>query len=209
MSFVELFGYFGSVLVAVSLTMANIKRLRWINLSGAIIFTIYGFLIDAWPVTLLNGWIIAVNIWYLRKLYQTREKFDLIETKLGIADPVVNLFLDHYRNDINRHFGKMQVDRWQNARVWMTYRDLQPAGIFIFEINSASNTVEILLDYAAPEYRDLQNARLIFKQECQQLFSDSELSLMTAGHSDMHVHYLLQMGFLPSGNGMYVLKLSN
>ena len=37
MSGMELFGFFGSALIAVSLMMSNLKRLRWINMMGAII----------------------------------------------------------------------------------------------------------------------------------------------------------------------------
>ena len=44
-SYVEWFGYLGSVIVAVSLTMSSIKKLRWYNFVGAAIFSIYGFVI--------------------------------------------------------------------------------------------------------------------------------------------------------------------
>jgi hypothetical protein len=40
MSLLELFGYFASVLIAVSLMMSNIKKLRWINFFGALAFSL-------------------------------------------------------------------------------------------------------------------------------------------------------------------------
>ena len=55
----ELIGYLASVLVALSLTMRSILRLRLINLLGAAFFTVYGLLITAYPVAFLNGLIVG------------------------------------------------------------------------------------------------------------------------------------------------------
>ena len=59
MDILQIIGYTGSVLVAVSLMMSNIVRLRWINLFGAGTFAIYGLLINAYPVFALNGFIFS------------------------------------------------------------------------------------------------------------------------------------------------------
>ena len=64
MDYLEFIGYAGSVLVAVSLMMSNIVRLRWINLFGAATFSAYGLLINAYPVFALNGFIVLVDLYY-------------------------------------------------------------------------------------------------------------------------------------------------
>ncbi len=46
----ELLGYTASLLIAVSLMMTSVLRLRVINLAGAAAFSAYGFLIGAVPV---------------------------------------------------------------------------------------------------------------------------------------------------------------
>ena len=51
---IEWIGYAGSVIVAVSLTMSSIKKLRWYNLVGAAVFSFYGFTIGALPVGILT-----------------------------------------------------------------------------------------------------------------------------------------------------------
>ena len=51
---VEWFGYAASVVVAVSLLMSSLIKLRWINMVGSLMFTGYGLLIGAYPVALLN-----------------------------------------------------------------------------------------------------------------------------------------------------------
>jgi hypothetical protein len=60
MTFLDIFGYVASVLVAVSLMMSNVLRLRIINTVGALTFAIYGYLVGAYPVLVVNGWIFLV-----------------------------------------------------------------------------------------------------------------------------------------------------
>lgn len=47
MSMVEILGYAASIMVAVSLTMKDIVRLRVLNFIGCALFTAYGLMIDA------------------------------------------------------------------------------------------------------------------------------------------------------------------
>jgi hypothetical protein len=72
MPLIEVYGYLGSVLVAISLMMSNIKRLRWINLVGAGMFSSYGLIIQAWPVAALNGFIVLIDLFHLYQIYRTR-----------------------------------------------------------------------------------------------------------------------------------------
>jgi len=67
--YIEWLGYLSSVIVAISLTMSSITRLRWLNLVGGISFAIYGFMIGSFPVGLLNVFMIGVNLYHLRKIY--------------------------------------------------------------------------------------------------------------------------------------------
>ncbi|MCE9685785.1 hypothetical protein LZP73_06080 [Shewanella sp. AS16] len=66
----EWVGYLASVVVAISLMMANIKKLRWWNLTGAALFVAYGLAIGALPVALVNFFIVLIDIYYLFKLYR-------------------------------------------------------------------------------------------------------------------------------------------
>lgn len=71
-SILELFGYAGSFVVLISLTMSSIVRLRWINLLGATMFTIYASLIGAYPAIFMNFGIMIIDIYYLCKLYRIK-----------------------------------------------------------------------------------------------------------------------------------------
>lgn len=68
LNWLELYGYLGSALIAISLMMSDIRKLRWINLVGAGSFASYGLLINAWPVAILNGFIVLIDVVHLWQL---------------------------------------------------------------------------------------------------------------------------------------------
>ena len=53
-------GYIASLIVLVSLLMSSVKKLRWINLGGALLFGIYGFLIGSLPTGFMNFGIVSL-----------------------------------------------------------------------------------------------------------------------------------------------------
>ena len=69
MSF-EMLGYAASVFVAVSLMMRSLVKLRVINLIGSVLFTTYGLIIGAYPVAVVNAFIVVVNIYYLQQSFK-------------------------------------------------------------------------------------------------------------------------------------------
>lgn len=73
MNMVEILGYAASIMVAISLMMKDIVRLRVLNFIGCALFTAYGLMIDAWPVVVTNGFIACVNIYFLAKMQQEKK----------------------------------------------------------------------------------------------------------------------------------------
>lgn len=69
---IEWVGYAGSFLILLSMTMTSIIRLRWFNLSGAALFSVYGFIIGAMPVALMNLCITLINIFHLTRIYRKK-----------------------------------------------------------------------------------------------------------------------------------------
>lgn len=74
MNYVEIVGYTASVLVAISIMMKSIVKLRIVNLIGSLVFGTYGVLIGAIPVAFVNYFISVVNIYYLVKMYKEHKK---------------------------------------------------------------------------------------------------------------------------------------
>ena len=58
---VEMLGYAGTALVVLSFLNRSMLKLRLLNTIGATIITLYAFLIDAWPMVLLNALLAGIN----------------------------------------------------------------------------------------------------------------------------------------------------
>lgn len=67
MSEIEYLGYLASLFILTSLLMSNIRRLRYVNSVGCLLFVIYGLFIQAYPVAIMNALCVVINLYHLRK----------------------------------------------------------------------------------------------------------------------------------------------
>ena len=194
----EWLGYTASLVVAIALLMKSLIRLRWINLFGSALFAVYGFFIQAWPVACFNVVIVFINLFYLARMYGTRENFELMAIRPG--DPYLRRFLDVYRGDIRRIFPVTDIDEdplasSQEAVGFYILRDLATAGVFIGK-RTAPNTLDVQLDYVTPAYRDFKTGRFLFV-DSRDTWMKLGIDTMTAHASDTaHNGYLRRMGFV-------------
>jgi hypothetical protein len=67
MNWVEWLGYFAAGLVVLSFMIGSkVRRIRLINMFGAIAFLIYGILLDTnWPIIIPNAFITCIQFYYL------------------------------------------------------------------------------------------------------------------------------------------------
>jgi hypothetical protein len=98
---VEILGYLASALVAVSLMMKAIVKLRIINLFGSIFFMIYGIIIGAYPVACVNGFVAFINIYYLFEIFTAKEYFSILEVKQD--SDYLKMFLNYHLEDITKY----------------------------------------------------------------------------------------------------------
>lgn len=168
----EMIGYSGSFLIAISLLMSNIFKLRLINCIGAVLFSTYGFLIKAPAVFLLNAFIACVNIYYIFLLKTKKDIFKFI--KAEPQDKILEYFISFNLEDIKYFFPKFDIQllKQTNIKCFLIMRNLIPVGVFIFKKENEKG--EILVDYVTKEYRDFKNAIAFFnseevKQEFQKL----------------------------------------
>lgn len=68
---IEVLGYLSTVIVAISFLMKDVIKLRLVNSVGCLCFVIYGVLIGAIPVALLNALIVAINLYYIFQAKRT------------------------------------------------------------------------------------------------------------------------------------------
>ena len=193
MEWQEIVGYTGSVLIALSLMMKNIVRLRKVNLFGASTFAIYGLLVSAYPVLVLNSFIALVDIYYLVDIYRKKDAFSLMPV-LDPNHPYLNKFLDFYSNDIKKISPEFNRDEIEEANYYFILRNLVPVGIFTYKVRSLDEA-EILLDYAIPDYRDLKNAKYLYYAESEFLKEKGVKILIAKSDVDKHRNYLKRVGF--------------
>jgi len=199
MSLLEIFGYIASVLIALSLMMSNIKQLRWINLFGAAAFSVYGYFIDAYPVFILNGWIALVDIYYLIRIYQEKDQFDLIKLR-SVESPLFNLLKQSYGKDIIELHKGFEWSQLDDSSVFLLFRNMKPVGFFACRELNEVDKVEVLLDYIIPEDRDFKAAKFMFSSENNQLKQEGINHLVVKPNGKNHEIYLSRVGFTKKEN---------
>lgn len=203
MTWLDILGYVGSVLVAISLMMGNIKRLRWINLLGAAVFSSYGFLIEATPVFLLNGWIVLVDIYYLVRIYQFKDNFDMVKLS-SVRTPLFELLIQRYGADIVQYFPHATVDQLDDAVALLIFRNMKPVGLFAYQQHNEVGVVEVLIDYVIPDARDFKTAQFLFGQHTSRLRGEGIHRLVSYSDRPAHIAYLRKMGFVAEASGFHL-----
>ncbi len=192
MTWVEIVGYGGSVLVGLSLMMANIWRLRWVNLFGAGTLAVYGGLIGAWPVVTLNSFIVVVDLYYLAKLARERDVFSFFEVPPTM--PFLTEFLRFYRADIEKFEPGFELHRIQNPHVRLILRNMLPVGLFVCS-PAKNGEAEIHLDYVVPGYRDFKSARFVYSAGHDRLRAAGLHTFVASARLPAQRSYLRRVGF--------------
>ena len=206
MSILEIFGYVASIVIAISLTMKNIHRLRWWNLFGAIAFSTYGGMIGAWPVFAVNGFIAIVDIFYLIAMNRHTEYFDLLEIDIKTS-VFTQRFLKFFKEDIAKYFPSFNYDPNTEYRTYFCLRDCRPVGLVLYSPIS-ENELLVELDYTIPEYRDMKTGRYFYHEGLKRIGIDDKKQFVIKDPTEIHRKYLNAMGFKRTGdeNGIHIYK---
>ena len=200
------FGYLASVLLAISLLVTNDLRFRWLNTLGCTCFVLYGVLIQAFPIILTNTILLLINVFYLVKLYNAREDFELIEFR-G-SEKLVYKFLSFYREDIARYFPDYTHSIEEDQLRFVVLRDLVIANIFVADLDERGNA-EIRLNYTVAKYRDYKIGEFIFRREQKFLVEKGIHHLVYRKvHNPKHEKFIRVMGFKKQVDGSWVKQLT-
>lgn len=193
MNLLTIVGYVGSLLVAVSLSMRNVRYLRRVNLIGAATFATYGLFIGAYPVFFLNAYITCIDIYYLWEMNKRKEYFSLLPVLEGNR-AYLEKFLSYYQKDMAVFFPGINAERLAGCSMLFVLRNLLPVGLFAYRKLSPT-AIEIIVDYAIPDYRDMKNGKFVYMAESNLLKERGYTEAFT--HSDVPAHfkYLLKLGF--------------
>jgi hypothetical protein len=206
----EWVGYLSSVLVAVSLTMSSIKKLRWYNMVGAGIFSFYGFAIGSLPVGMLNLFIVLVNVYYLFKMSSLKESFNAIS--VAPNDPYLQYFIKFNMEEINEFFPKFDTDILlaeedsKKIIAFLLLRNAEAAGVFVGVKNN--HILYLHLDFVTQAYRDLKPGDFVYKKNISMLKELGIQQIICNTENPRHTKYLLKMGFVQKNEAKPVFEMN-
>lgn len=185
----EWLGYFASALIAISLMMSGIVKLRIINLIGAILFSGYGFIIHAYPVFVVNGVISLVDLYYLWDILKAEEFFNILE--VSHDSDYLTYFVQFHFKEIIKYMPNFIFKVSDATTVFFILRNSIPAGLIIAE-KAEDDSYYIKLDFVIPGYRDLKIGKYVYKniftkKNAKKIYSDPG--------NKKHDDYLRKMGF--------------
>jgi GNAT superfamily N-acetyltransferase len=191
-SLLEWVGYAASLIVLISLLMTSVKRLRWINLFGSLIFAVYGIAIGAIPVGAMNAGIVLINAYFIYQMYTKKDYFTLIQ--MNHETEYFNHFMSFYKENMKSFMiVEDNLDNPNYVKIF-TLRNTVPAGLFVCKIIDSS-TLEILVDYVTPAYRDFKIGRFLFEDQKEFFKNQGYNKLTSKPGNEKHQSYLKKMGF--------------
>lgn len=196
------------MLIAISLMMTSILRLRLINVVGSAAFSIYGLLIGAYPVAALNGFIVLVNAFHLARIYRAKEYFQLLT--LRPDSQYLPYFLNFYGEEIRRILPDFEYRPSANQLLLFILRDCSPVGAFIAE-QRPDGVLRVVLDFVIPRYRDLKIGRFLFVEQAAFFKERGIKEIVISPRTEEFGAYLVKVGFEPTGrpSGVFHIRYAN
>lgn len=195
-AWVEWFGYAASLVVAVSLMMSSLIKLRWFNLVGSTMFSTYGFVIGSLPVGFLNLFIVVINIINLLRMY--REKDDFRIMSLSGDSEYLSYFLKCHHKEIEKYFPLFDFEQLGERNAFYLVKNSTPIGVLIGHKQNEDVFV-IELDYVGAQFRDFKMGSFLYKNTdffLRHAFKTLKAPVTGGRHDD----YLRKMGFRRDGD---------
>ena len=186
------------------MTMSSIVKFRWINMIGALTFSTYGFLIGALPVGFLNGFILAIDIYYLFIIYAKKEIFEILEIRP--ENKYLIRFIEYHNVEIQKFFPGFSYNPDMNTVSFFILRNMSVAGLYLAHRENG-NILKVGLDYVIPEYRDFKNGKFVYLRLMNRFVDAGFTKVMAEGNSEKYVKYLKKLGFTKDENNMFVKNL--
>ncbi len=161
-------GYLASLFLIISLIVKNDIKFRLYNTLGCICFIFYGFIFSAFPVILTNTILLAINGYYLLKLYKHKENFDLVE--FTGEDKMMQKFIQFYKDDIAIYFPSFEACQLKKNVNFVVLRDLVVANIFSVTV-AENGDATVAINYTTKKYRDFKVGKFIFEKGKQFLLN--------------------------------------
>lgn len=200
----EIIGYLASLVIAFAMLNSSFVRLRIFSLAGNILFVIYGLAIHAYPIAGVNLLIAVVNIYFLNKVFGSKDIFKVLEVRT--ENRYLVSFLCFYKKEIEHYFPGFNYKPGPDTISFFVLRNMNVAGVFVGE-KKENGELSVTLDFVIPQYRDHKLGTYLYsKNLCY--FNTLGFSRITSPmHSRSFNKYLKKMGFKESEFFKDILEL--
>ena len=182
----------------VSFLLTSVFKLRIVNTVGSVIFAVYALIIRSYPTAVMNLCLVAINLYYLWKMSHSEKVYDFTEVK--DEDSYLRYLLEKYGEDIVRIFPGVDLYNPDINSVFVLSHEGKPVGITM-GIDDGE-TLDLLVDYTIPQYRDFTVGKYQFDKLKQLGYKKIRYTGPTVNHGE----YLKAMGFTET-DGIYCKEL--
>ena len=193
-TFIQLLGYFSTLLILISFLMTSVVKLRLLNLVGSIIFVVFAFLTKSYPTAIMNIGLCLINIYFLSRLARTKSLTTLLPIETDNA--YLKTFQSFYKDDIRTFFPDFDPEKAQGDVAYFVYYDMNPVGLTM-GTRKPDGTLDISIDYTIPKYRDTSVGRFLYPRL---LGEEGFTALEFRNASEKHEKYLNKVGFRKEGD---------
>jgi len=206
-SWLEVAGWTGSLLVIVSLTQARVLRFRVLNLIGAVLATGYNAIIGVWPFAVMNGVIAVIDVYWLVRLQRERHDervYDVVE--VAPDDAYLRHVLAVHSADIARFapaFVPSTAGPGDDGRggltrsAFLVVRGDEAVGVVVVAATQAGEG-RVELDWVTPRFRDFTPGEFVYRDSGVFAARGLHRLRVTAPGPDQRP-YLERVGFRPDG----------
>ena len=194
-SLLQIIGYVGSALVLLSLMMSNIYRLRVINLMGASVACFFAVMTDSYPFMVMNGCIALIDVYYLVQMHRRQDMFSTLQI-YNRKSNFLRRFMEFHREADKVSFPQQfDLEMVKDPQIFFILRNLIPVGLLIFT-EEPHDVIRIHMDYISPDYRDMKNAKFLYRDVLRSKLRDRGFKTIEAApYNESFEKYLQKVGF--------------
>lgn len=203
-SIYELVGYIASTIIVISMMISSLVGLRIVNSLGAVLFAVYGILIDAYPVSVLNTLVVIINIYQLYRLNCLNKSLKIIQ--IPATSEYLDNFLEFHKNDLSRYSQLSKKTLSEIDTCILTLRKTNLVGVVLGKTDE-NHRLNVTLDYVEPQYHGVKIRQHLYVLNKQYFKDKGFTSIVVSNINKTHAFNLRQVGFLETGNNTFEIKL--
>lgn len=205
MPLVEAVGWFGSLILVISLTQTRVMRFRVLNLVACVVLVGYNAAVGVWPMVAMNAVLVGINTWVIVGLVRSRHDartYDAVE--MSVDEPFLARLLQRHAADIARFNPVLPADLAADVpgaaeRAFVVTTGDELVGVVLSGSGARADEQQVVLDYVLPPFRDFTPGEFVYRPDGP--FAQPGIRRVVAPQgTTASEKYLRAVGFRPDGD---------